>query len=181
MDCDLLTAFELDINRTGQRLIIAEYELFGINDEAAWRASLLERHDLALRPETIHVLWLLWKNPYLEEKAEYQFLSYLWDRCIYYTPGIPARETHLPDSTQFARWLFVLEQFSGARTFPRLMQEYHTAVFLEREALKLIGGLAAPYPNGELLGRYQEGRRAKSGLVWDTVLRIARLLRAAER
>jgi hypothetical protein len=159
----------------------AEAIASGNNYEAAWRASLLERHDLALRPETIHVLWLLWRNSYLEEEAEYGFLRYLWGKSVYYTPGIPARETHLADSAQFARWLFALEQFSGARTFPRLMQEYCTAEFLEREALKLIGGLAEPYPNGGLLGRYQEGRRTKSGLIWDTVLRIARLLRAAER
>lgn len=152
------------------------------NDYAAiWRASALERHDLALRPETIHVLWLLWENPYLEEETEYRFLRYLWGRSVYYTPGSPALETRLADSAQFARWLFVLEQFSGARTFPRLMQDHQTAEFLEREALKLIGGLAEPYPNGELLGRFQESRRTKPGLVWDTVLRIARLLRAAER
>lgn len=147
----------------------------------AWRASLMERHDLALLPETIHVLWLLWKNPYLEEETEYRFLRYLWGKSVYYTPGIPALETHLADSAQFARWLFVLEQFSGARTFPRLMKEYHTVELLECEALKLIGGFAEPYPNGELLGRYQEGKRTKPGLVWDTVLRIARLLWAAER
>lgn len=152
------------------------------NDYAAvWRASALERHDLALRPETIHVLWLLWSNSYLEEETEYRFLRYLWGRSVYYTPGIPAREKRFADSAQFARWLFVLEQFSGARTFPRLMQDHQTAEFLEREALKLIGGLAEPYPNGELLGRFQESRRTKPGLVWDTVLRIARLLRAAEQ
>jgi len=152
------------------------------NDYAAvWRASALERHDLALKPETIHVLWLLWQNPYLEEEAEHQFLRYLWDRSIYYTPGIPARDKRFADSAQFARWLFVLEQFSGARTFPRLMREHQTNEFLEQEALRLAGGLAEPYPNGELLGRYQEGKRTKPGLIWDTVLRIARLLQAAER
>ncbi len=159
----------------------AEAIASGGDYESAWRASALERHDLALKPETIHVLWLLWQNPYLEEEAEHQFLRYLWDRSIYYTPGIPAREKRFADSAQFARWLFVLEQFSGARTFPRLMREHHTNEFLEQEALRLIGGLAEPYPNGELLGRYQEGKRTKPGLIWDTVLRIARLLQAAER
>ena len=159
----------------------AEAVASGSDYETVWRASALARHDLALRPETIHVLWLLWENPYLEEETEYRFLRYLWGRSVYYTPGIPAREKRFADSAQFARWLFVLEQFSGARTFPRLMQEHQTAEFLEREALRLIGGLAEPYPIGELLGRYQEGKRTKPGLIWDTVLRIARLLRAAER
>ncbi|MBE5961929.1 MAG: hypothetical protein E7256_11225 [Lachnospiraceae bacterium] len=147
-----------------------------------WMYRMRREFDFMLEPESIYIIWLLYKNDDISPETEKKYLSYQWKNARTLIKGIPFRACELKktNSPEFLKWLTLLEQFSQTRIFPELMGQ-GAYEFLEQEILDIVEGTATlPAMQGRI-GRYHENWRKQSKRRWDLAARMTRLLLAADR
>ncbi len=142
-----------------------------------WNEHNHDNYDFLLKPWTIHMLWLLYNNPYISELTLRKFMTYLWNReeGIYYLYNYPVAKCVNVEDRHFLKWIYALEHVSGVRIFADLASK-EVQEHLIKQALKIIHKEAEVPKSGPVLGHYHESWRKDDLCCCDMVLRIARII-----
>lgn len=142
-----------------------------------WNEKNHDNYDFLLKPWTIHILWLLYNNPYVSELTLHKFMTYLWNReeGIYYLYNYPIAKCVDVEDRHFLKWIYALEHVSGVSIFANLASdEVHE--HLIKQVLKIIHKEAEVPKSGPVFGHYHESWRKDDLCCCDMVLRIARII-----
>lgn len=143
-----------------------------------WDKLNRDNCDFLLAPKTIHILWLLHKNPYISDTTLRKFLDILWMNSdgIYYLYGNRAiSECIQIEDKNFMGWLYALEHISrvGLNDYP-VREEVR--IHLLKQVLKLINYECGIPKSNQVFGHYHASWRKEELCRCDMVLRIARVI-----